>query len=172
MTRNVEAAPKRRITFERTYHASIEDVWDLWTTKDGLESWWGPEGFSIKVHKLDLRPGGVWEYAMIATAPEQIGFMKKAGMPLTTEQRVTYTEVAPQRRLAYDNLVDFIPGVAPYTAAALVEFHPREQGVKMVVTLDAMHDERWTEMSRMGWESQLGKLAKALDSSAASRTPS
>jgi hypothetical protein len=32
----------------------------------------------------------------------------------------------------------------------------------MVLMLDAMHDEQWTRMAVMGWESQLGKLAKLL----------
>src|ERR1700694_3763995 len=87
----VAAQPgKHRITLERTYEASLEDVWDLWTTKEGIESWWGPEGFTVKVRKLDLRPGGALEYAMIATGPNQIEFMKRAGMPLTTEARVTF----------------------------------------------------------------------------------
>ena len=40
MTENQRNA---RITIERTYRASVEDVWDLWTTKEGIESWWGPE---------------------------------------------------------------------------------------------------------------------------------
>ena len=31
-----------KIRIERTYNASIEDVWELWTTKEGIESWWGP----------------------------------------------------------------------------------------------------------------------------------
>jgi uncharacterized protein YndB with AHSA1/START domain len=153
---------KRRITIERTFQAPIEDVWALWTTKDGIESWWGPEGFTVKVRRLDLRPGGELEYAMTATAPEQIGFMKRAGMPLTTEARVTYTEVDPRRRLAYDHLADFIPGVEPYTVAYLVELHPDAQGVRMVLTFDAMHDELWTQRAVMGWESELGKLAKVL----------
>ena len=99
------------VTLERTFKAPIEDVWDLWTTKDGIESWWGPEGFAVKVRKLDLRPGGELLYAMTATAPDQIEFMKKAGMPLTTESRVIYTEVVPPRRLAYSQLADFIPGI-------------------------------------------------------------
>ncbi len=74
MSKKIEtstASAKRRITIERTYKAPIEDVWELWTTKDGIESWWGPEGFTVKVHKLDLRPGGELRYAMIATAPER-----------------------------------------------------------------------------------------------------
>jgi uncharacterized protein YndB with AHSA1/START domain len=155
-------ASKRRITIERTYAAPVGDVWDLWTTKEGIESWWGPEGFTVKVRKLDLRPGGALGYAMIATGPHQIEFMKRAGMPLTTEARVTYTEVVLQRRLAYDHLTDFIPGVEPYMVAHTVELHPDAKGVRMVLTIDAMHDEQWTQRAVMGWESELGKLAKVL----------
>ena len=112
---------KRRITLERTYKASVEDVWDMWTTKEGIESWWGPDGFSVKVRKLDLRPGGELHYAMTATAPPQIEFMKRAGMKLTTEAKLAYTEVSPPRRLAYTHLADFIPGAEPYGVAHVVE---------------------------------------------------
>ena len=163
MTATSPNSAKRRITIERTYQASVEDVWDLWTTRDGIESWWGPDGFTVKVRRLDLRPGGELQYAMIATAPPQIEFMKRAGMPLTTEARITYVEVTPRRRLAYDQLADFIPGVAPYTVAMAVELFPTEQGVRMVLTTDAMHNEEWTQRAVMGWESQLGKLAKVLE---------
>jgi hypothetical protein len=34
-----------RITIERTYPASVEEVWELWTTKEGIEAWWAPDGF-------------------------------------------------------------------------------------------------------------------------------
>jgi uncharacterized protein YndB with AHSA1/START domain len=151
---------KRTITLERTFEAPLEEVWALWTTREGLESWWGPEGFTTKVHEIDVRSGGQLRYAMTATAPEQIDFMRRSGMPLTTEQRVTYQSVVPLRRLAYTSLADFIPGVAPYDVATLVELHPSGQGVRMTLTIDVMHDERWTKMAVMGWESQLGKLAK------------
>jgi hypothetical protein len=32
----------------------------------------------------------------------------------------------------------------------------------MVLTFDAMHDEHWTQMAVMVWESELDKLAKLL----------
>jgi len=153
---------KRRIRLERTYTASIEGVWDMWTTKEGIESWWGPDGFTVKVRKLDLRPGGELHYAMTATAAPQVEFMKKAGMPLTTEAKATYTEVSPRRRLAYAHLTDFIPGVEPYSVAHLIELTPLGDSVRMVLTFDAMHDEEWTKRATMGWEMELGKLAKAL----------
>jgi len=153
---------RRKVVIERTFNAPIEDVWELWTTSDGIESWWGPEGFAVKVHRLELRPGGELTYAMTATAPEQKEFLKKAGMPLTQEARVTYTEVVRPRRLAFTQLADFIPNVKPYEVAMTVEFATGSEGVRMVLTLDAMHDERWTRLAVMGWESELDKLAKLL----------
>jgi len=43
------AENRRRVRLERTYQAPIEDVWELWTTKEGIESWWGPGGFRVTV---------------------------------------------------------------------------------------------------------------------------
>jgi uncharacterized protein YndB with AHSA1/START domain len=153
---------RRRVTIERRFNAAIGDVWELWTTKDGIESWWGPDGFEVIVSELDLRPGGEFRYAMTATAPEQVEFLKKAGMPLTTETRARYTEVVPLKRIAFAQLADFIPGVAAYEVATAVEFDSSPRGARMLLTLDAMHDESWTKMAVMGWESQLDKLAKLL----------
>src|SRR6201995_4951619 len=102
-------APKRKITLERTYKASLRAVWELWTTAEGIESWWGPEGFTTKVQTLDLRAGGELRYAMTATGADQVEFMKGAGMPLTIEGRIIYKEVIANKRLAYTHLADFIP---------------------------------------------------------------
>ena len=153
---------RRRVSIERTFNTAIEDVWELWTTKAGIEAWWGPDGFVVKVDRLDVRPGGELAYAMTATAPEQIEFLKKAGMPLTQQVRATYTEVVPLKRLAFTQMADFIPNVKPYEMAMTVDFDSTPGGVRMVLTLDAMHDEQWTKLAVMGWESELGKLAKLL----------
>jgi uncharacterized protein YndB with AHSA1/START domain len=154
--------PPRRITLERTYQASIEDVWELWTTKEGIESWWGPEGFAVEVRKLDLRPGGQLHYAMIATAPAQIAFMKQASMPLVVESRITFDQVSPPHRLAYTHLADFIPGVEPYNVATTVELKATGTAVHMILSFDAMHEQLWTDRAVMGWESELGKLEAVL----------
>ena len=152
-------APARaRFSIERTYPASIDEAWTLWTTKAGIESWWGPEGFNVTVTSLDLRPGGELVYLMTAAAPEQVAFMKQAGMPISTECKVTYTEVSPPGRLAYKTLTDFVPGVTPYEVATVVELQATADGVKLIVTFDGMHDDLWTERARAGHESQLRKL--------------
>jgi uncharacterized protein YndB with AHSA1/START domain len=153
---------RRRINLERIYIASVSDVWDLWTTSEGLELWWGPQGFTTQVLKLDLRAGGELRYAMTATAPAQVAFMKGAGMPLTSEGRVTYTEVTSPTRLGYTHAADFIPGIKPYDVATVMELHVRGDTVRMVLAFEAMHDEEWTQRAAMGMESQLGKLPKII----------
>lgn len=157
----------RKIVIERTYTASINDVWELWTTKAGIESWWGPDGFTVKVHELDLRAGGQMVYAMTAVDPPQVEFMKNAGMPLTTNAKLTYTEIVPGTSIAYTHRADFIPGVEPYDVGNKVEFHAERGQVRMILRLDPMHSDEWTQRAVMGMESQLGKLDRLIASRSA-----
>lgn len=153
---------RRKLTLERTFKASIDEVWELWTTKEGIESWWGPDGFSVEVEALDLRPGGDLIYAMSATGPEQMEYMTKAGMPLITQNRLIFKEVDPPRRLVYRNMVEFIPNVEPYEVETVLELQQVGDTVHLVISFDAMHDDQWTQMAVMGHESELGRLAALL----------
>lgn len=153
---------RRTVTVERTFPSSVRDVWELLTTKEGFESYWGPEGFTTEVEVFELRPGGALRYTMRATGAEQVAFMKDAGMPLAVPGAATFTVVDPPRRFSYTHMVDFIPGVEPYEISETVELAATGDGVRLLVTLDAMHDDVWTARSVAGWESQLEKLARLL----------
>jgi uncharacterized protein YndB with AHSA1/START domain len=157
MTRSATPA-RAQFSIHRSYAAEVEEVWALWTTKSGIESWWGPEGFEVAVTTLDLRPGGALIYRMTAVGSQQVAFMKQAGMPLTTECRIAYYEVAPPHRLAFTTLADFVPGVAPYDVATVVTFKATADGTELTIICDAMHDDVWTERARAGHESQTRKL--------------
>jgi uncharacterized protein YndB with AHSA1/START domain len=156
------ATKKRWVKLERTFQAPVEDVWALWTTKEGIESWWGPDGFRVTVHAIDLRAGGLLLYAMTAVDPEQIRAVEQAGMPVSNECRLTFTEVTPLRRLAYLHLVDFVPGVEAYELPHAVDISEGPNGVTMVLSFEAMHDDHWTHLATTGWENELDKLGKAL----------
>ncbi len=149
---------KAKLVIERTYPARVDEVWELWTTRDGFESWWGPVGFRVEVHQLEARLGGTLRYDMIADAPEQVLAMKQMGQPLSHATRGTFTQYQPQQRLALTHVIDFLPGVKPYESTLQVELFPAGKSVRMVVTLDAMHNEQFTEMQREGFTSQLTKL--------------
>lgn len=155
---NTATAARAQFSIERSYAASLEEAWALWTTKAGIEAWWGPEGFAVTVTALDLRPGGELNYLMTAVAPEMVKFMEQSGMALSTPCTVTYTEVSGPIRLAYKTLTDFVPGVEPYDVATVVELREEAGGVALTITFDAMHDDAWTERARAGHESQMRKL--------------
>lgn len=148
---------------ERTFEATLREVWELWTTKSGIESWWGPDGFHVEVHAIDLRPGGLLLYAMIADTAETIELMKQQGMPTSVEARITFREIVPLQRLAYTHLADFIPGVAAYDVETLVTLEQQGSKVKMTLCFDRMHDPTWTERAAASWELELNRLARSLD---------
>ena len=151
---------RQKVVIERTYRASVEELWELWTTKEGFGSWWGPEGFRVEVHVLEARVGGNLQYEMIAEAPDQIAAMKQMGLPTRTPTRARFTELEPRSRLAITHVIDFLPGVAPFDSTFTVDFFPKGETVRMVITLDPVHDEEFTKMQTMGFASQLSKLDK------------
>ena len=151
---------KAKVVIERTYKASVKDVWELWTTKEGFESWWGPQGFRADVSQMDARVGGTLCYAMIADTPEMIAAMKAAAQPTAHGVTCSFTELKPRERLVIKSIIDFIPGVPAYDAHMEVDLIPAGDRVRMVVTLDAMHSDEFTEMQKQGFTSQLTKLDK------------
>lgn len=158
------SAVRPKLTLEREFRAPIDEVWELWTTAAGIEAWWGPEGFEVRVGSLDLRPGGKLNYVMSAVAADQVDYMRKAGMPVSTQHSIEYLEVTPPRRLVYRTAADFIPGVEPYEVQTVVELSEIDGATHLVITFDAMHDDRWTQLAKLGNESQLERLGRLLAS--------
>ncbi len=162
MTDPTEAAGRAtKIVFERTYRASVRELWDLWTTKEGFESWWAPEGLRAEVRTMEACPGGRYAYDMIGDTPETIAGLEKMGLPRSQVVRGRFSEFRPHQSLEMTQTMDFVPGVAPYETRMRVEFFPAGEYVRMVLTVNTTaHSEEWTRLSREGFESQLGKLDK------------
>lgn len=149
---------KPTVRVERKYEGPVDDLWWLWTTKEGFESWWGPEGFRVQVNKLELRVGGGLDYDMIATDPQQIAWMKQNNMPVSHGTHGKFVEIVPMKRLGLSHMIDFIPGVEPYANTMVVEFVPEGKMVKMVVTVEEHSTPEWTQRAIAGFESQLTKV--------------
>jgi uncharacterized protein YndB with AHSA1/START domain len=147
---------------ERVYDAPVETIWEMWTTAAGLEQWWVPEGFDTRVTELDLRPGGQVRYTLTATGPEQVAFVQSLGLPLSSEFRRTFTEVAAPARLAYLSLIDFVPGQEPYEHLTVVEIESAGERTKVVMTLDPLHDQTWTQDYRDHRDHELDNLEAAI----------
>jgi len=158
----VKTRPRPKLTLERTYEATPEEIWELWTSRDGIETLLPPDGFKVEVSKLDLRPGGDLVYVMTAVGREQVEYMTKAGLSLVTEQHVVFVEIDPPRRLVSRELADFIPGMEPYEVETVLGLKAVEGGTHLALTFDAMHDDRWTENARLGREQELRRLGELL----------
>lgn len=150
------------IRFERVYDASIEDVWALWTTKEGLNEWFAPEGMYLEISTLELRVGGAFDHVMTAVGAEEVAFMAKLNRPPTTWVSARFMEIEHHRRLRIRFDIDFVPGVEPYPYDMAVEFHPEAGRVRMILTADRHPDPEMTRGAVMGFTSQLQRFDLAI----------
>ena len=63
MSRVIDGAPNE-IIISRVINAPREVVFAAWTDSEHLAHWYGPEGFTITTHSIDLRTGGEWRFTM------------------------------------------------------------------------------------------------------------
>ena len=54
----------RELRIQRILHAPVDLVWKVWTDPQHIQEWWGPSGFTTRIHRMDLREGGEWLLTM------------------------------------------------------------------------------------------------------------
>lgn len=154
------------IRFERLYDASVEDIWALWTTKEGLAEWFAPDGMHVEILALELRLGGAFDHVMTAVGAEQVSDL--ASLDLSKSARVCgrFIEMIPHERMRIRFDIDFVPGVATYPYDMAVDLHTEAGRVRMIVTADRHPDPEMTRGAILGLTSQL----QHFDSAIAART--
>jgi uncharacterized protein YndB with AHSA1/START domain len=143
---------------ERTYRTPVKELWRLWTTKEGFESWWGGEDSRVEVHTIEAREGGALHYSMIAVTPADIATRSQMGLAPSNSVRARFTHFTPYQRLILTHVIDFVPGVTPYESTIAVDFLPAGDAVRMVTTIEPMHNEEFTQTSIRVFMSQLEML--------------
>lgn len=73
----------------RMFPAPRELVFKTWTDPGHLSNWWGPQGFTLTIHSIDVKPGGVWRYTM--HGPDGTDY----------ENKISYMEVVRPETLVY-----------------------------------------------------------------------
>ena len=154
------------VTARRTYPVPVDVVWAAWTKPELIRQWWGPEGFTCPLARMDVRAGGVSLLAM--QAPQQYG----GGRTFTTW---TYREVEPMARLEY--VVRFadpagttispadagIPPGVPDAVPHVVTFTPSAGGAtELSITESGYTTPQARDMSQGGLDQCLDKLAAVL----------
>ncbi len=80
---------ERGIVITRVFDAPRGRVFNAWTDPEHFERWWGPNGFTTPVCKVDARAGGILHYCM--RSPEGRDFWGKG----------VYREVVEPERIVY-----------------------------------------------------------------------
>lgn len=75
----------------RIFDAPVKTVWNAWTDPKQIVHWYGPRGFTIKSHAMDIRTGGSWSYTMFG--PDGTEY----------ENKTVYLEVEKYKRMVYDH---------------------------------------------------------------------
>ena len=57
-------AVDRQIVLVRVFETPREVVYRAFTEQEQVAKWWGPTGFSLTIHEMDVRPGGTWRFIM------------------------------------------------------------------------------------------------------------
>lgn len=62
---NLAGVAERTMVLQRVIRAPRAVVWNAWMNNETLPRWWGPDGFSCRTSRIDLRAGGEWVFDMI-----------------------------------------------------------------------------------------------------------
>lgn len=114
----------KEVIVTRVVAASLDRAFAAWADPAQIVQWFGPEGFTLDTHEIDIRPGGRWRFDMIA--PDGTAF----------SNRITFLRIEPSRLIEADHGTDADDD--PDRFRLLVTFDAQDNG-KTVVTLRQMH---------------------------------
>ncbi len=115
--------PQNAVVIDRRFDAPIELLWKMWTDPEHFKAWYGPNGATVPVAKMDVRVGGTRLVCMEMQTPD--GPMR---MWFTGE----YLEVVEPARLVFtDSASDENGRVVSPTQMGMPEGHPTTTEVRV-----------------------------------------
>jgi uncharacterized protein YndB with AHSA1/START domain len=123
----------RELLLTRILDAPVELVWEVWTKPEHIANWWGPNGFTNTITKMDVTPNGGWDLVM--HGPDGTDYKNKS----------VFKEVAKYKKIVYEHVTS-----PKFTATIEFEkhgektllkwhmlFESREQFIQVVKTFKA-----------------------------------
>lgn len=141
----------RELVITRTFDAPRSLVWAAFTDAKHLPNWHtGPDGFTMPVCEIDLRPGGRWRYVWRNAHGREF------------EAAGTYREVDPPRRLVS---VTGAGGEEQTSTTTFVEEDGRTTVTNSMRFPTAASRDRALPYARIGTETNYARLDAYLESS-------
>lgn len=151
----------RTLTITRRLRAPRLLVWRTFEDPYLLAQWWGPEGFTCPIAKLDFRVGGEWH--TVIRSPD--------GIEIPSAR--VFTEIVRPERIAYrsvprDNA--FWKGNPPPAYAAVIAFFERDGGTELVLKVEFETEAQAQDAMVRGFAEGIGQSYDKLERLLLTRT--
>ena len=133
------------IDLHRNFPATPEEVWQRWTTEEGLATWWWTQ-FPDTTYQIDCTPGGTWRIATAAAGFAVSGI---------------YDVVEAPRRLSFTWIWTDADGDGPTEHVEII-FTPQGSATRLDLTHTGPWGHEQAENYLVGWNDTLDSLSKAL----------
>ena len=104
MESQVSSTTDRELHIERMLNAPVDLVWEVFTKPEHIANWWGPNGFTNTIFKMDVRPGGEWNFIM--HGPDGRDY----------KNRSIYQEIVPFKKIVFDHFAPNFTGTIEFEA--------------------------------------------------------
>ncbi len=157
---------------ERSFAANVDRVWELCTTKRGLERWWSPETLRTTVTRWEGRLGGevsmALRYLPAMLGPKGESEYLAAGIPITLRLHGRVVEWERHRRVAFELTLTLDRAGAGITNVTRLEFEPLGPGTLVRLVVTGKSEPHLVTLGKTNLEGQLDRLGRCLDESPAS----
>jgi uncharacterized protein YndB with AHSA1/START domain len=147
------------VVIERTLDAPVDLIWQMWTDPEHFKEWYGPDGATIPVAKMDVRVGGTRLVCMEMRTPDGPMQMWFTGeyREVVENERLVYTEsMSDENGNALSPSDMGMPEGHPVTTEVRVELEGVGGRTKMVLTHYGIAGD---SPGAAGWAMALEKLA-------------
>jgi uncharacterized protein YndB with AHSA1/START domain len=147
------------VVIERSFDAPVELIWQMWTDPKHFAAWYGPDGATIPVAKMDVRVGGVRLVSILVQTPGGPMQMWFTGefREVVENQRLVYTEAIADEHGNVVSATDMgMPAGHPTTTEVRVQLEAVAGRTKMVMTHTGIPAD---SPGAAGWTMALDKLA-------------
>jgi uncharacterized protein YndB with AHSA1/START domain len=153
-----DRASQDSVVIERRFDAPVALIWQMWTDPEHFRAWYGPDGATIPVAKMDVRVGGGRLVCMEVQSP---------GGPMQMWFSGEYREVVENELLVYTESMSDEHGNVPspsaegtdqghpVTTEVRVELEGVDGGTRMVLTHAGIPGD---SPGAAGWAMALDKL--------------
>ena len=152
------------VVIERSFDAPTDLIWQMWTDPEHFKAWYGPDGASIPVARMDVRVGGSRLVCMEMETPGGLMQMWFTGeyREVVENERLVYTESLSDENGTVLSPSDMgMPAGHPTTTEVIVELEDVAGRTKMVMTHAGIPAD---SPGAAGWTMALDKLAAHVES--------